>query len=729
MRETGRIPEQYTKPEQSLAEKKPYRKLEILSHLQDMGLIEVAGEEKTVIDSDRFRQLGTEGIRAGKHIFSPEFLNTLRDVHAIDKKDWESMDRSKLVPRPVVSLPRSISELGKFYSEGDDSIIKPWEISGSANSIYKPIKLDSGEETSAAELRVAGILFGELKAQRDKQGRLEIWDGQRYQIFTTGLFKRLTGLNPVRKQGGKTRSFHHSGLGFVQKYLANLLNSGILRREDFKVQGGTTTSDVFNVSERRLNPKAPYVNFTTSLGHSAKYYIGREKLVGTPEKIDPETMRMQLLDSTLAGVIEQRHGKSTLKYIFDLLSDQDIEKKQGELLSQGLARKDLPQNVTVSAQEMKQRMRAYNVTDYVAQRSNETSRQYAERIARLSNVGFVIKTFQNFFSEAGVGVHKLPWSEQLVLADAIGEEKSKNRLVDFAKTYGINGVRSFLSVDLDRKLGQQILGLGEKGDPKIVAEIFKKYASIVDSVKMVESRCLQTFGKAFSAGEMNKIEESLLRKAKELLEGFDPAKADSLEAVNVIGQLEHINEEVLLFASTFKVASEGKPLDFSEIKGTEISIKDSGDLSVDDKKQMMEIYRGNRVKYEPKRLAETVRDFEGVLASSGKEFNLLTHNGELLAFIRFDQLPNGNLHAGSLNVRPEARNSQIGMALLRATLDKKAETHNIEAEAWSKLEMLKHYTGDFGFQITGEMPNYHGSEMYYKLFRPKKGQADRQEAA
>jgi type I site-specific restriction-modification system R (restriction) subunit len=90
---------------------------------------------------------------------------------------------------------------------------------------------------------------------------------------------------------------------------------------------------------------------------------------------------------------------------------------------------------------------------------------------------------------------------------------------------------------------------------------------------------LQTFGKQLDATEFNKIRENLLRKAKELLDGFEPSKIDSLEAVNAIGQLEHINEEVMLFASTFKIASEKQPVDLIELKATEVSIKDSSQLT------------------------------------------------------------------------------------------------------------------------------------------------------
>src|SRR3989344_2871714 len=267
-------------------------------------------------------------------------------------------------------------------------------------------------------------------------------------------------------------------------------------------------------------------------------------------------------------------------------------------------------------------------------------------------------------------------------------------------------------------LGVMTEALSKLSSEKSTKAVFAKYGEIIDQTNLIGEFMSKQFGKQdVDPVQANRIGENLLKRGNELVQKFadDPDK----DPEKIIEDLERVKTEVLLFASTFKVANEEKPLDFSEVQGVEINIKDSGELSAEDKKQMMEIYKGNRAGYEEKRLAETVKEFEGVLASKGKEFNLLTHNGELLAFIRFDKLPNGNLRAGSLNVRPEARNSQIGMALLRATLDKKAETHNIEAEAWSKLPMLKHYTGDFGFQIAGEMPNYHGQEMYYRLFRPK----------
>ena len=693
------------------------------------GLIKIE-DGVLVSDAEAFKHLDTKS-RYSRN----QAIEALSHIQGYAKADTETKafkDRT-LPPRDMVALPVNLEDMAASYPQRAEKAILQIEQVGRV-PWAEPIQLASGETTNQAELTIAKKLLSDLRARRDKKSGLEIFDGKNYVKFSTGKFNKLTGLNPsATDEHNRLKSFYHSGADYVRKFAPNLFKLGILEPQDFKIHGGHPASEIFNVNERKLNPKAPFLTFTTGHNKSARYYIGREKIVGTKDRIDPENTRAVQLDPNTVGIIENIHGKRILKRTFSLLSDEEVAQKQAEVIrkygEKGKKYRLLADLVCVDAGEMKERIRKYNVTDYIPQRTEESPKDYAERVSRLSDVGFATKTFQNFFPEAGIGVHRLSWSEQLILADAMLEEKSKDRLVSFAKQYGVNGVRSFLSVDLDRKLGKQVLELGEKGDPKIVAEIFKKYAVIVDSVKMIESRCLQTFGKAFSPAEMNKVEENLFRKAKELLEGFEPSKIDSLEAVNVIGQLEHINEEVLLFASTFKVASEQRPVDFSEIKGVEIEIKDSGVLSAEDKMQMIEVYKGNRAGYEPQRLAQTVKEFEEVLKTSGKEFNLLKHNGQLLAFIRFDQLPNGNLYAGSLNVRPEARNSQIGMALLRATLDKKAETHNIEALAWSKLPMLKHYTGDFGFQITGELPNYHGQEMYYQLFRPKQERQARQQAA
>lgn len=691
-----------------------------LSLLQRQGLLTMV-EGNWVIDSERFKELGTEGIREGKHVFSGDLLEALRSIKARDKNDGQDGGDVKTEPRPVVSLPKSLSSLPGFYQTAEsNSILKPWEISGNSNSIYRPIRLDSGEEITTAELRVAGILLGQLKARRNTAGVLEIWNGESFEPFTAGSFRKLSGINPTSKtQGNKEMRLHGNGLAFIQKHLPRLLESGVFQRQDFKVQGGSSTAETFNVNERRLNPKAPFVNFTTAPGRSAKYYIGREKLVGTEERIDPEKMNVRLLDPNTAGVVEERHGKKTLRYVFNLLGEGEVEEKQKLLLQKGMGRRDLPDNVTVSAAEMKQRMNKYNVTDYAPQHSKESARDYAERVSRLSDVGFVTETFQKFFSEAGIGVHRLPWSEQLVLASAILEEKDRDRLLDFAKNYGVNGVRSLLSLDFGRKMGQHILELGEKGEQKIVAEIFNKYAGIVDSAKKIEGYAARTFGNKVEAADLNKIRESLLSKAKDLLESFDAKDVDSLEAVKVIHQLDNINEDVLLFASTFKEVS--KQVDFSveDFLAKSVEISDSSELTTEDKNQMLAMFESNREFYPPELRELTLKEFEKMLGEPGHQFRILRQGKNVIAFIGVDYRKDGIAYAHSFNLDPNAKGTSIAIAMAKTGLDEVGKNHDVEAVVYANNPILGYYKKFLGFKEVGRT-KYHGSEQeYIKLMRPK----------
>ena len=280
-------------------------------------------------------------------------------------------------------------------------------------------------------------------------------------------------------------------------------------------------------------------------------------------------------------------------------------------------------------------------------------------------------------------------------------------------------LNSFLANAEDEKYGEAILRLGENLRPEAADEIFIKYDEIAEASEKIRGYLEENFFRKGEATDEARIEEvmrHLLHRGNELLLHYSEQKGTDEK---VLQDMEQIKTEVLLFASAFKTLSSERPVSLSEIRATELHIKDVAELTDKEKHQMLQIYSGNREDYAPARLEQTTREFQEVLSSKNKEFQLLFHNGELLAFIRFDELPNGNLYAGSLNVRPEARDSSIGMALLRATLDKKAEHRNIEAVAYSKLPMLKHYLSDFGFQIAGELPNYHGGELYYRLFRPK----------
>lgn len=148
------------------------------------------------------------------------------------------------------------------------------------------------------------------------------------------------------------------------------------------------------------------------------------------------------------------------------------------------------------------------------------------------------------------------------------------------------------------------------------------------------------------------------------------------------------------------------------------------DISDKDRQEMARIFHANRDEY-PENLRKIVaEDFYNILTNGEREFHIMKRGEDIIAFARFDELSDGNLYIGSLNVRPEIKSLTVGGAFLSHLIRQKNANHTLEAEAYSQNKMLPHYTGKFGFKIVGEIPNYHGSKhLFYKMEIPKGSQA------
>jgi len=278
-------------------------------------------------------------------------------------------------------------------------------------------------------------------------------------------------------------------------------------------------------------------------------------------------------------------------------------------------------------------------------------------------------------------------------------------------------LNSFLAVAEDMQYSESILKLSETLDQKTADAVFSKYLEIVNATEQVRQ---------LTPEQSNEVIRNLLHRGNVLLKTWAEA-ANKQDSQVILDQLEHIKAEVLLFASTFKILP---PEERAKLLKTHIEIKDSSDFTEQEKISKLRIFDENRRGYPPALFKETRSEFQSALDTPGHEFYVLPFDNEDIAFIRLDKLPNGNLYAGSLNVRPEVKGSAIGSAMLRATLDKKAQERNIEAVVYSKNPMLKHYTSDFGFQVVGEIPDYHGTgELFYKLFRPRQERESAVQAA
>ncbi len=691
-----------------------------LKLLEEKGIAQDI-DGQTIFDEEGLKSLMKRD-RSGKYweksMGFDEVRTGLAGLRGYKKSDLDDPDlkSGRLPPREVLPLPQDIGSLSRDYPEtASNAVINIWDLEPNVKW-GREIILPSGQKTNTAELFIAAELLGNLKARRNQQGELEIFDfnKQGFNKFTFNGFERAVGSRvQITEPGGRQEGLH-SGALFAEKYLPNLLKAGVLKREDFRTTSGSKTAEVLGMGEKKVGANG-FVTIGETEG-SVKYYIGKGKGKG-------KAMGVVKLDSNMAGIIEDRHGRKNLAYTFDLLKPEEIRvKREQAAAGRNLKPGEISARTFVDSNDMKARMARYDITQFVPKRVDETPEQYAKRVADLSDVGFVTRKFQGFFAEAGIGLHNLPWSEQLILANAILEEKDKSRLISFAKQYGIEGIRTFLAVDYDPKMAGLILDLGERS-PESPGLIFEKYNEIVD-VSRKAAQFLQEIFKeqGEQSDQITRISELLMRKAKDLLASYrDPINRSNLSNPKAIkDQMENIKSEILLFAATFKTGSSKRAIEFSELKGTELEIKDSSQITDREVQEMTRIFEENRPGYSPALMRETLDEFKTALKAQGKQWYILKYSNELVAFIRFDQLSDGNLYAGSLNVRPEAKGSAIGSAMLRATLDKQAQDHTIEAVVYSKNPMLKHYTSEFKFKIAGEIPDYHGTgELFYKLIRPQ----------
>ena len=697
----------------------------VLKALDKYGVISHESGQ-SIFDSEKLKDWSSRNeINAGhRKLGHLEIIKALSSITGKTKIGTE---------QAVTVLPKSLEELlgaekNKYTEKSKTAMLQPWEFGQRQLAWIKPLELESGEQTSLAEIAI-GYTLSDWQAERGNDGRLTVIhpvSGRRVP-FSASMFSEFAGIKPQTSEDKKLLSFDGNPIKFATKYLPHMLESGILSKEDFRVVAGTETAKQFNVHERNLKPGVPNVGFTNSSGQFANYYIGRDKIVGTGIKLDHEHMKAIQLDQETIAIIEEKDGKKTIVTTFALLAKEELaaiqETAKANLLKSGKKAEStkISQNTFVGAKQMKEKMREYSITDFLPARPGETSADYYKRLRPLDNAEFVTEQVQDFFSKAGIGLHNLPWAEQLVLSRALLEGTDQTRLSNFAKQYGLTGVRSFLSLDYDASLGNAILNLGEQLPAEMAKKVFLKFSEIVDLANQAGAD-MQAQNDLSGRDQhlriqylrIAKIKEQLLKKGKDLL-----VQMNSKVAAQSIEYLELVKTDILLFAATYKNIPSGERMNFSELENIAIENKDSTMLTAEEGKQMADIFEANRGGVYPQKLYDsTIEGFKEILNSPNHNFRMLKHEGKVVAFFHYDNIDPQNVYVGSFNLHPSAKDSPIAVAMTRSFLEENA-AKNIQAVSWINNPANDFYLRYLGFKKVGEIPNYKESgETYLELERP-----------
>lgn len=316
--------------------------------------------------------------------------------------------------------------------------------------------------------------------------------------------------------------------------------------------------------------------------------------------------------------------------------------------------------------------------------------------------------------------------EQAYLIEYISK---KNRgeilpLKNFVNKYKKEGLKTFISCAQNIKMGDKILALGnsEKLPEEVARKVFAKYGEIIDSVDEITTVLKERFGKEENNQELIiSIRENLFKKGKDLLVESSDAISNNKEENVLIGEelskkLNNMKKSAILLGSVFKtVLKEGMKLD--QIKDVSIESINNEKEILEYKDELLRIFKENRINYPPELMKETLAEFEQALNNiNNKEFYILKDKEDVIAFMRFDKLSNGNLYAGSLNTRSEIKGLALGGELLKKLLVEKSKDNNIEAVVFEKNPMVLKYTNEYGFKIVGEIDNYKNTgQKFYKL--------------
>lgn len=329
-------------------------------------------------------------------------------------------------------------------------------------------------------------------------------------------------------------------------------------------------------------------------------------------------------------------------------------------------------------------------------------------------------------SDLGISLRLIPLRSQIYFLQYLAEQddsgfqRLRNALIK-NKNQAKPLIISFLASAEGEDKGEAILKIAESSDQRISEIVFKKYNEIADATDAIEKYILANIPSLQASPEnVSAIRKTLLRKANKLL--ISSADTITLDSVNSIAEnLTQIRANILLFASVFKTAKDIDPsISIESFSGVSIEREKAAEVPPQEKEKMLSLYVKAREKFSEEHRTLRVKGFEELLAAPAGRFYVLRHNDDILAFVHFKDLQNGNVYGGSFTTLADVRGEKLGDALLRAALDKENETRTIEAVVEASNTALRdYYVNTLGHRLTGETVMV-GDTRYLKMVREPK---------
>lgn len=495
---------------------------------------------------------------------------------------------------------------------------------------------------------------------------------------------------------------------FADDALSELIQNNLIQMSDFK----EFKSSRFRTREFKKINSSGFVTVHGTDGKGIRYYVGKGK-----ELSENPNARVSKINEKLAVVINK--NKNDQRYIshYFHLTDSDntdltVSKPSSSSATQRtgtfLATREITKTTIYNNENIKKE-------DDDNSQSLEKFRKLFDKVEKIrSDCG--VDLFEKMTDE----VH---W--QTISSALLETTKDLSEVSQFINKYGIDYFADFISADVSIEDFDRYVSLGKNLEEETAKSVLLKYNEILDSVNKTKDKIKSVINFEVEQPILN-ISDIQLRAKKILMDFADLSaqaklKGSDIAFIELLKKLDNIKQEVVIFASLFKQVAKSKDINLNELLGVKLVNSTGGNISNFDQQEIIEIYKNNREQYPKKLLENTGQDLNKSLQVTDNHFYLVKLNDQIVSYIRYKDLPNGRVYVGSFNVRPEAKSSAIGDALIKTTLEQEGKEKVIEGVVYSKhpkFESYIKYLESLGFKVVGEIDDYEGTgEKFYKIER------------
>ena len=529
--------------------------------------------------------------------------------------------------------------------------------------------------------------------------------------------------------------------------MPNLIENNLLKPDDFGITVSSSTSKVERNSRKIITRGVVMFD-------KVRYTLG--------SAYDPKNGNFQAykIDLNLGGIVKiEENGERNLIATFNIINEKDAKMTKAGYLTVGVKEAGV---------------KKYDKTEIYNKHFDESIEEYDSRIKNYESFENVLKVSEYLSSETKINLGKFSFKEQQLIATVANKMhfQEDSQFIDFVKKYGEDGLKTFVAIEYDIKMGDRIMEIGEKLDDKSAWSIFRKYNEIIKLTTTSKEEIFDLFKEKqnISNDEIEQIIDYLFKKANqilidfekkinqdqdfsrdEILQELDDYKANLILTVSVWksvdkSDLSFNDMEGVFFEqeTTGKITNKGKIMDLVKVmynKETEennpfISGKNIREMiskyayeaSTEEREkaqeilEMIDIYQKN-YKHKPEKFQKKIIEgFIDKLKTAGDNTLIYSFkkDGHVLAFNRFDKIGKNKKYFGSFNVDPVLSGSKIGIALMKASIDKEAENNNIEADCIPEAFISSHYVEKNGFVIKKVLENYYNTgEALFNIERKK----------